>query len=367
MPLISTELARPDLFSVEVDSVDQAQWSDLLQSFGDASIYQTRGYAEELSGTANLSQLLLRNGSQVVAAAQVRLVKIPVLGRRVAYVYWSPLWQLSQAGREVEIFRRAARALRAEYVVRRRCMVRIVSQLCEEDNELFRRILEEEGYAFQPRARLRRTMLMDLRPTLEALHQGLHQKWRYHLKKAQKQKLEITEGGEDDFFARFERVHAQMMDRKQFEGGGDPKSYRRIQKNLKPHEKMRVFLCQAENQICAGGIVSAIGNMGIYLFGATNDLGVKTYGSYLVHWRMLQWVKQQGCACYDLNGINPVTNPGGFQFKSQLAGVHGRDVHVLGQFDAYPSAPLKWFAGFGELLMAKLPRVRQSLRARPQS
>ncbi|MGO9773206.1 MAG: peptidoglycan bridge formation glycyltransferase FemA/FemB family protein [Roseiarcus sp.] len=157
-----------------------------------------------------------------------------------------------------------------------------------------------------------------------------------------------------------------MLDRKQFEGS-DPKPYRNIQKNLMGHEKMRVFLCQAEKQTCAGGVVSPIGKMGIYLFGATNNLGIKTYGSYLVHWRMLEWIKGRGCTSYDLNGINPDTNPGGFQFKTQLGGVHGRDVRLLGQFDAYPGALLKWLAASGELVLAKLPRVRQRLRARSRS
>ncbi len=360
------ESRAPTDWSAEVDSVDQPLWSKVLADFGDASIYQTWAYAEQVSGAANISHLLLRRGSQVVAAAQVRLVRIPVLGHRVAYVFWGPLWQPLQDERNVEIFRRAVRALRAEYVVRRRLIVRIVSQLTEPDNEVFRRILEEEGYLFRPRTRFRRTLLVDLRPPLETLHQGLHQKWRYHLKKAQKLKLEITEGEDDSHFAEFERVYAQMLDRKQFEGS-DPKPYRNIQKNLMGHEKMRVFLCQAEKQTCAGGVVSPIGKMGIYLFGATNNLGIKTYGSYLVHWRMLEWIKGRGCTSYDLNGINPDTNPGGFQFKTQLGGVHGRDVRLLGQFDAYPGALLKWLAASGELVLAKLPRVRQRLRARSRS
>ncbi len=124
---------------------------------------------------------------------------------------------------------------------------------------------------------------------------------------------------------------------------------------------MRVFLCKTEGEICAGGIVSALGEMAIYLFGATSNRGIKTDGSYLVHWRMLEWVKQQGCSSYDLNGINPDKNPGGYQFKTQLGGAHGREVYLLGHFDAYPNASVKWLTAIGDWARAAFPHGRKRL------
>jgi len=109
--------------------------------------------------------------------------------------------------------------------------------------------------------------------------------------------------------------------------------------------------------VCAGGICSALGDTGIYLFGATSNRGIKCYASYLTHWRMLEWVKGRGCRRYDLNGINPEKNPGGYQFKSQLVGAHGREESLLGQFDAFPNAAMKWMLALGD-------RVRDTLKRR---
>jgi len=108
---------------------------------------------------------------------------------------------------------------------------------------------------------------------------------------------------------------------------------------------MRAFLCKADGELCAGGICSVLGETGVYLFGATNNRGRKTYGSYLVHWCMLDWVKRRGCRGYDLNGISPERNPGGYQFKLQLAGVYGKDVQFVGQFDSYPNALARPLSG----------------------
>jgi lipid II:glycine glycyltransferase (peptidoglycan interpeptide bridge formation enzyme) len=64
---------------------------------------------------------------------------------------------------------------------------------------------------------------------------------------------------------------------------------------------------------------------------------MKSRGSYLLHWKLLEVLKQQRIAVYNLNGINPVRNPGTYKFKNDLAGSHGQDVHFHGRFDSHES------------------------------
>ena len=199
---------------------------------------------------------------------------------------------------------------------------------------------------------------MDIRPPLEDLNRGFHQKWRNRLNAARKKNLEIVEGEHDDLFQVFENIYNEMLDRKQFAGGAEPAQFRRIQKELASGEKMRVVLCKAQGAVCAGAICSALGDTGIYLFGATSKEGTKTNGSYLIQWRILEWLKHRGCRWYDLHGIDPTTNEGTFHFKSRFAGIHGRDVTFLGEFDAHPNVPFRWFVTFAELLRAKARSAR---------
>ena len=63
--------------------------------------------------------------------------------------------------------------------------------------------------------------------------------------------------------------------------------------------------------------------------------------------------QHRGCTRYDLHGINPKTNEGTFPFKSRLAGVNGREVNFLGEFDAYPNVGFRWLATFAGFFKGK--------------
>jgi hypothetical protein len=89
---------------------------------------------------------------------------IPYLNFGIAYVFWGPLWRRRDGQADAEVFRQALRALRAEYVTRRKMVVRVIPNLPDTNNELFQQILEEEGYVIQPWAKRRRTIVMDIRP-----------------------------------------------------------------------------------------------------------------------------------------------------------------------------------------------------------
>ena len=47
---------------------------------------------------------------------------------------------------------------------------------------------------------------------------------------------------------------------------------------------------------------------------------MKAKGSYLLQWRMMQWLRERGCRWYDLGGVNPTRNPGVYHFKSGFGG-----------------------------------------------
>jgi hypothetical protein len=339
-------------FSVEIDSAKQAEWSTILSGFADANIFQTWAYEVVRSGPDKVSNIALKEGGRIVAAAQARLIRIPLFKGGMAYVRWAPLCKVRGEESRWEVFRQIVRALRNEYVLRRCWGIRLVPQIFEGNQDRVRRILEEEGYAGG--AKRHQTILMDIKPSLEDLNRGFHQKWRNCLNSARKKGLEIIEGENDDLFQAFETIYDQMHQRKQFSAAVEPAHFRKVQKELPPQERMRVVLCKAKGEICAGAICSALGETGVYLFGATSNEGMKTNGSYLVQWKILEWLKHRGCSSYDLNGINRATNEGTYRFKTRLAGAHGREVNLLGAFDATPNLLFRWLVSFAGALRVKL-------------
>lgn len=324
-------------YSVEVDQVDEGTWYKLLDLFHDANIYQTWAYGLIRSGRQNISHLVLKRHGQVVAMAQSRIAKAPVVGVGIAYVMWGPIWNLKDEHSDPAVLRQAVRALRNEYARRRGLLVRLYPVLFEEEDGWVLPILEEERFARASDERRTRTILMDLTPSLEELQERLLPHWRRELKVAAKQDVEIAEGQEDDLFEKFIGMYKEMVARKKFQEPNDIREFQDMQRLLPNKYKMQLMLCHSHDGDCAGLICSAIGSTAVYLFGATTTIGLKRRGSYLLQWRLIQRLKEACVIQYDLNGINPETNAGTYKFKRDLAGAEGRAVSFLGRFDSCES------------------------------
>jgi hypothetical protein len=111
-----------------------------------------------------------------------------------------------------------------------------------------------------------------------------------------------------------------------------------------------------------------MGDCGIYLFGGTSDEGMKQKGSYLLQWRMIQWLKENGVRFYNLGGINPITNPGVYHFKQ---GMNGLDSLYLEPRVACSNPLSKMFVGAGLKLRGglrrKLTRLLRPAAGQPAS
>jgi peptidoglycan pentaglycine glycine transferase (the first glycine) len=359
MESVRRRLAVPR--DVEVETVDEPSWNALLAKFSDANIYQTWSYEAIKSGEGNLGHLVVKDETGIIAAAQARTIHLPYVKGGLAYVRWGPLSCPQGRAGGLESFQHGIRALRAEYVERRGFSIRVLPRIHGECNDSARSILEEEGYASRPPTQGLSTIVLDLRPDLDDIYRGLHHKWRYHLNKARRQGLTVVDGEDEDSFIQFEHIYREMMRRKRFQDSVDVTQLKKIQRRLPLELKMRVFLCRVDGDLCAGGVCSSIGERALYLFGATSDRGIKNYSSYLVHWNMLAWARSRGCQSYDLNGIDPVRNAGGYQFKSQLAAGHGREVEFVGVYDAYPSSAMGALVSAVDAARRHVRQVRQAL------
>jgi lipid II:glycine glycyltransferase (peptidoglycan interpeptide bridge formation enzyme) len=305
-----------------------------------------------------MSHVLLKKDGEVVAAAQARIAKVPVVAAGIAYVRWGPLWHRKSQALDEATFRQAIRALRNEYACRRGLVLRLRPPLFRETSPELASVLEEEGCSLGAGAP-DRTLRLDLTKTTDELRKGMRQHWRRYLKVAERSALSVVEGSDDAVFEEFIGVYRELVSRKAFAEPNDIREFRAIQERLPPPLKMKILLCKENGRLCSGLICSAMGDTAIYLYGATSDVGLKSRGSYLLHWRLIEWLKAVGIRTYDLHGINPVTNPGTYKFKADLCGSNGEDLHFLGPFDACTSILSYSCVALGDGLM----RAARSLRS----
>lgn len=355
-PVVNVPGCSPALaLDVEVDQVTREQWIEWLERFADASLYQTLAYGEVRWGRAQLSHLVLRRAGQPVAMAQLRIVQPLGFGFGIAYLRWGPVCELKGAGIDPEIVAAMARALRQEYVIRRSLFLRILPNACQGTpraaafEDAFSRFQIEP---FGPGDSYR-TLMLDLSLPLEVLRRRLDGKWRNQLNRAEKNDLTVIEGSSDAEFATMIALFNEMWQRKQFAVSSDINEFRRIQQALPDSQKMRVFICLKNGVPMSGLLGAGLGDTGLYLFGGTSDEGMKQKGSYLLQWRMIQWLKDNGVRHYNLGGINPVTNPGVYHFKQ---GMNGLDSLYLEPRVACSSSLSKIFVGAGLKLRGGLRR-----------
>jgi hypothetical protein len=319
-------------FSVKVGRLSAREWHELLVNFDDAAIYQTWSYGAVHWSPSQLEHFRLEQQGRVLAAAQLRILQLPIVRKGIAYIRGGPLCRLRGMTCYGDTAEQVIAALKDEYVTRRGLVLRIIPPLFQTDPLALRltSIWPKLGFQTEVGSPLYHTVRLNLQPPLDQLRRNLGAKWRNKLNGAERNGLTINEGSDLHLYDRFLAAYRQMMARKQFETTVDVEEFRTIQASLPEACRMRTFLCEKEGQVLNALVVSAIGDTAIYLLGATSDEGLKLKGAYLLQWRAIQWLKERGCLWYDLGGINPEQNPGVYEFKSGFGGAEVSGLGTLG-------------------------------------
>jgi lipid II:glycine glycyltransferase (peptidoglycan interpeptide bridge formation enzyme) len=328
----------PDpIWKVEVDGATPTEWAEMLDLFNDASIYQTWSYGRVRWDEENLSHIVLKRDGEPIAIAQLRIVRPTRLKFGVAYLRWGPLCERRDRAPSPEIAMAMAQALEEEYVRKRKLFLRILPNAF---GGLPRAALIQSGFSEFTREPLvpentYRTFLLDLAPDLADLRKKLDVKWRNQLTRSEKNNLEVIAGHGREEYQSFCEIYYQMLKRKGFETTVDSEEFGRIQEDLPERHRMYVLIAKNGGIPVAGLVASAMGDSAIYLLGATSDVGLQSKGAYLLHWKLIEWLKAKGIRWYDLGGIDPEKNPGVYHFKE---GFSGTDVTQINPLVIYESA-----------------------------
>jgi lipid II:glycine glycyltransferase (peptidoglycan interpeptide bridge formation enzyme) len=339
-------------YSVEVDNITQNEWSQLLLKFEDANIFQTWEYGSAHWGDKNISHLVLRKEGQVVAAAQLWVVRIPVIGSGFAHISWGPMWRLRGKSIEPETARHMLRSLREEYVVRRRLLLRIRAYSVDSttEGEIVRSNLESEGFQFQKKEMRYHTYRLNLSPELQEIRRKLLPRWRKDLNKAERLDLTVIAGDSNEMFQSLSMLYHDMVSRKGFkEYVADMSKYANMQKSLPEKLKLKIFLCYYQGEVVAGRTVALLGDTSMAILAATSTKSIELnlHAAYLLQWKTIEWLKQNGFRYFDLRGGVDGDMPGVKSFKR---GLSGDEIFYLGSYENHHSKMSYFVVRTGEFL-----------------
>ena len=334
-------------YRVSVDTIGRAEWLGLIEDFDDATVFQTWDYEAVRWGERRLSHLVLEEAGKTVAAAQVRVVRMPVLNRGVAYVYAGPLWRRHGAPADLEILRQIVGALRREYIDKRGLVLRLVPNEVQTEDGRVGEALVQSGFSRLAGVKPYRSFLIDLAQPEDRLIAAFRARCRTRVRSAIRNGVEVETGTSDKLFDEFAHVYRLMRQRKQFEERVDVRDFQEIQSRLPDPLKMLVTVCRLEGVPAAAAVCGAISNTGNLLLLATSRAALKTSASVATVWRAMVELKNSGIRYFDVGGVDPEENPGGYTFKSCFG---GHEIFHVGAYEASNNLLSRWATHGGERL-----------------
>jgi lipid II:glycine glycyltransferase (peptidoglycan interpeptide bridge formation enzyme) len=319
-------------YSYECYIIPDNIWYNYLEVFDDANLYQTPAFCRYSKGGKRRIDFVLKKSNKVIAIAQLRLFLIPVLNRGIAYLFRGPLWKIKGEEKSIETLEKVLEALYNEFVLKRKLVLIIAPNLFEDEENTYEKVFLHNNFKLKKQIPKRRTILIDLTKSRNELRKSLRRSWRQNLTKAEQSDLMIENSGENNFSI-LEKIHCEVVHRKDFRTNLSVGYFKKIQNDLPEKHKLNVLICKHDNEYVSGLLGAGIGDTGLAIIGGTTSIGLKKAPNsyYLLMWKMCEWSRELGCRWFDLGGINPITNPGVYQFKS---GMRGIEMTYLGDYQA---------------------------------
>jgi lipid II:glycine glycyltransferase (peptidoglycan interpeptide bridge formation enzyme) len=321
-------------------------WHRAMRDFDDANIYQTWNFAALAQKEKIVKHFAIYSNQNVIGLVKVRIRTAPILNRGIAYILNGPVWQKKNQENNIQILSDILDALRKEFVVKQRLLLRIRPYIFSDEIMNFD-FVKNLGFKRVEKIKQYHTLVLYLDKDLDEIRKSFKQKWRNCLNQSERNELEIREGNDQQLYNDFLEIYNHMIARKKFKENVDPYKMGKMHEELENEYKMKIFIAYKDKLPVASLVGSAIGNTGIYLLGASNEIGMKNKASYLLQWEMIKWLKRKGCQRYDLGGINLEDNPGVYHFKS---GITDQEVYGMGSYEIYNNLLSKILVSFGEFI-----------------
>jgi lipid II:glycine glycyltransferase (peptidoglycan interpeptide bridge formation enzyme) len=144
------------------------------------------------------------------------------------------------------------------------------------------------------------TIHLDLSADDETLLGRMKPKWRYNIRLAERKGVTVREAGPSDLLA-IQRLLDVTGGRDGF--GVHNAEYNRRAAELFMPGMAAWLLAEHEGALLAAIAVFALGKMGWYMWGASDDAGRNLMPNHALQWAGMHWAQARGAQVYDLWGI----------------------------------------------------------------
>lgn len=303
-PLAAISQTEPvEAHGLDVEAVDAAAWDGLAAQFRDVIHEQTECFNGARWRQEQLRRLVFSLNGAVVGAVIARIITIPLTGTALAVVRWGPLWRKFGEPDQPAILGRIYAAMVEQLAKREGHFLVVFPRSDPEVSAVEMNQLAQTGFvAGQPTEAPERYFVnVDL--SEEEVRKSLGQKWRYNLKKAEKNSLTTTFVEGEAGLGQFLDLYRDMLDRKQFLDLSPVDTLDSLMTAEDPALRPKIFIVSENDTPVAGAVIDCSGERAVYLYGATNDRALPLKAGYVLHWEVAKHLAEQSqIKWYDLGG-----------------------------------------------------------------
>jgi hypothetical protein len=174
--------------------------------------------------------------------------------------------------------------------------------------------------AGRPRRRAPGTIWIDLTCGLDTLSKNFDKQWRYGIGRSRRDGVIVRMATDATEICRFFSLCETVAETKHFDFTASPALMERLLARTDGPVEARLFLACLKGEVAAGAFVFRCGRSLHYFWGATDRAQVRVRAAEALQWAAIEWGVAQGCTRYDLEGIDPLRNPGTYAFKKKMGG-----------------------------------------------
>ncbi len=330
-------------------------WTELCAAFDDLTYEQSLTYAQAAAGRvgADAEFISLHDAQNTpVAAACLRIKRLPLLNRGIAWIAAGPMMVPVDGVAPAPELQRAVFAALSSYAQDTGHILRLrLPAAAAHDPAKLDPVAQEAGFQPTERSAAHRTVIIDCAQDEDALMRGLHGKWRNSLRKSLKAGLMLDIAPIAEAFERFQTLYQEVQSVKGFQTDISPEFYYALKGPDFPHE---VLFAQQGGADIAAMTIGRTGRRAVYIFGATSQAGRRPNAGHFLMWQTILRCRELGLKWYDLNGVDPDSNPTVAQFKLRTG---GSDLMAAGPYEFRPPGVTSALISAAETVHSQLKKA----------
>ncbi|HEX9068877.1 MAG TPA: peptidoglycan bridge formation glycyltransferase FemA/FemB family protein [Ktedonobacterales bacterium] len=333
---------------------DRDRWNRFVESQETGNITQTYEWGE--LGHASGGRVL-RLGASVNGELRAALLAVveraPLLRRSYLYVPRGPVCDDPNSPALAALLAHTAKEARKLGAF----MVKVEPNVRDGDTAWLA-MLAKAGYQRSPFAtHPRRSWVLDVTPSEEALLAAMKEKWRYNIRLAGKKGVTVRHSLDDGDIATFYRIYEETAKRDGI-WIHPQEHYASFLKLYGSRDAARLFIAEHEGVPIACLIAARCGTVTTYMFGASSNQQRNRMPNHLLQWTAIRWAKENGSAVYDFRAIAEVLEPDEdmYSLYTYKSGFGGESYLALETHDLPLNGPVYW--AYRQTLAVKRKRDR---------